>query len=120
MKTPVLMISAMMLVGASPLAPAVDSNSNVETVTEQTVDYRGKPPFRRSRAELPVTDVARLDVTPVRGGAKFRGRPPFNRRAPASPSVDVARLDVLPDAADKPRYRSRFAGRTQGARYRAE
>ena len=39
----------------------------------------GKPPFKRTREEVPVIDVAVMDVEPVTGEADFRGRPPFKR-----------------------------------------
>jgi hypothetical protein len=45
-----------------------------------TIDRSGKPPYRRQLEELPVSDVAAMQVEAENvEDVKFRGRPPFNR-----------------------------------------
>ncbi|MFV0276413.1 MAG: hypothetical protein ACK5HY_04410 [Parahaliea sp.] len=57
----------------------------VQTVTVWTVEMKGKPPFRRSREVLTVTDAAALEVATghsANNSGKLKGRPPFNRHQP--------------------------------------
>ena len=54
--------------------------SSTETVRVWTVDHAGKPPFKRSAEELPVTDAAALELdTENKDTPKLNGRPPFHR-----------------------------------------
>jgi hypothetical protein len=63
-------------VAAAELAPAAET----EMVTVRTVDYRGKPPYRRRVETLPVVDTAVMDVEETAEERRiFRGRPPFRR-----------------------------------------
>ena len=92
---------AMLGIGASLLAApalATDSN-NANEVTIVSVDYKGKPPFKRSFETVPMADVAALEaaesasqtikVTTV----DFSGKPPFRRNVEQLTVVDTAALE---------------------------
>ena len=86
---------------------AVDANSG-EEVTIVTVDFKGKPPFKRRTVTLPVADVAALEATKTTRvrSVDFKGRPPFRRNIETVNVVDMA---VLEPAGEQ--SRTSFRGR---------
>ncbi len=91
------MIISMLALAVSSVAVANDT----ETVTVQSVDFKGKPPFKRTMDELPVSDVAQFEqdqemvaVKVVQMGSK----PPYKRRTVYLPVTDVAQFETTDDA----------------------
>jgi hypothetical protein len=78
------------------------ANSDAPTMTVWEVDMSGRPPYRRTRIEVPVVDVAALE-TPAAGTTETttvwevvrRGKPPYSRRQVEVPVVDAAALETL-------------------------
>ena len=76
-------------------APSFSADINaVEEVKIVTVDYKGKPPFKRRIETLPMSDVAALETSkPTRvRSVDFKGKPPFRRNVESLEVVDVAAL----------------------------
>ena len=73
---------------------AADANSG-EEVTIVTVDYKGKPPFKRRTETLPMADVAALDAAKTTriSTVDFKGKPPFRRNVETVNVVDMAVLE---------------------------
>jgi hypothetical protein len=70
------------------------------SATVQKVDFRGKPPFKRSRANAPQSEAA------MTGSGRFRGHPPFNRVAVRAGS----KQDTAATSAPKKQKRLRRRG----------
>lgn len=74
--------------------------SDVEMVKVWSVDYSGRPPFKRQLIELPAADVAAMEAenqiieTERVWTAKFSGKPPFKRRYYDVPVIDAASLET--------------------------
>ncbi|MEM7467882.1 MAG: hypothetical protein AAF387_13495 [Pseudomonadota bacterium] len=70
-----------------------------DLVPVRTVDFKGKPPFKRQVEYLPAADIAALETgnerktTRVRS-VDFRGKPPFRRNVETLEVVDLAPLEV--------------------------
>lgn len=83
--------------GAAFLPWAVAANVEpAATVVVHNVEFRGRPPFKRSYERLPVSDVARLETgsaTTVVRTVDFRGRPPFRRHVQRLELIDSAVLE---------------------------
>jgi len=56
----------------------------VDMVEVKKIEFRGKPPFKRSKELVPVIDIMQLELEPEAptkksSRKKFGGRPPFTR-----------------------------------------
>lgn len=75
------------------------------------VDYTGKPPYTRSVQELPMADVARMEMaesaTVEVRTVDFSGRPPFNRGVETLRVVDAAQLEAETGEKSRPGFRKR-------------
>ncbi len=98
MKIPfVLGISGLagLLLQAGAFAASDDAEA---TVAVHNVDFRGRPPFKRTIEYLPLSEVARLETATARETvirtADFSGRPPFRRNLERVEIVDAARLEL--------------------------
>ncbi len=99
------------------LPAGAEMSAQGETVTVWEVDTSGRPPFKRTRVELPVADVASLESADVALETRrvwttdFRGRPPFRRGYEELPVVDAASLEYADtgdgDARPKPFFKRR-------------
>lgn len=73
------------------------SADDIGMTTVWTVDYSGKPPFKRKLETLPVAELNRFEtgkVTEVRT-VDFRGKPPYARNRQVVDVVDLARFEVV-------------------------
>lgn len=108
----------------SPLVTANDASQQAEPmVTVHHVDFRGKPPFRRSRETLPLTDIAEVTTMDLAAQTRvskvdFKGRPPFKRNKEKLDVVDIAKLETVNPEATTKRPQPRFASRNVGPRHR--
>ena len=91
---------------------AANASATGETVTVWSVDKSGSPPFKRTRIEVPVADVAVAEIMgtdqemiEVRQ-VTMRGKPPYKRRIVAVPVVDAASME-LAEEPEKVRFRGR-------------
>ncbi len=98
----------------SALAGDTMPSAGAEMVTIHDVDFRGRPPFRRSMETLPASEVARLEPQSAAGGETvtvrtidFSGKPPFRRATETLPVAEVARLEAASETSRRP---SRFRG----------
>ena len=106
----------LMLPATSSLADITDAanNSAVEMTKVWKVDFRGRPPFKRELVEIPVADVAALEIenkiveTEVSWQVDYSGRPPFKRRLLEIPVIDAASLEI--EAEDQSRIKRRPLG----------
>lgn len=75
------------------------------TTKEWTVDYSGKPPYKRTLTEINVVDVAKLETaeTQVISTTDFSGKPPFKRNVETLQVVDAAVLEATDDSGKKTR-----------------
>ena len=80
------------------------SGSEQETVTVWQVDTSGRPPFQRTRAEVPVADVAAAEVVETERvwTTDFSGRPPFQRGYQDLPVIDAASMEPEFDTRSAP------------------
>ena len=76
----------------------------VERVTITKTDFRGRPPFKRTRSQVPVADLAVLE--PQTAGEMVmvskvdrRGRPPFRRYDALVPVAALEAADMGGDPA---------------------
>lgn len=103
---------------------AFAANDGTEaTVAVRSVDFRGRPPFKRTVEYLPLSEVARLeteaaDRTTVIRTVDYTGRPPFRRNLERVEIVDAARLELTGGVADSDENRGRFSGRSAFKRHR--
>ena len=78
----------------------VAAPSGEEMVKVWSVDYSGRPPFKRQLIELPAADVARMEVaneiieTERVWTVDYSGKPPFKRKFEDVPVIDAASLEV--------------------------
>lgn len=79
---------------AAPSFAADTANNNEVKIV--TVDYKGKPPFKRRSETLPMADVAALEAqqTTRITTVDFKGKPPFRRNVETVNVVDMAVLDT--------------------------
>ena len=89
------LLSLLALTASSTLMAA-----ETDTVTVQAVEFKGKPPFKRSMKQLAVSDVAQVEqdqeivtVKVVQMGSK----PPYKRRTVYLPVTDVAQVEEVSD-----------------------
>lgn len=68
----------------------------MDTVTVQEVEYRHRPPFKRSLEVLPAADMARQEAaqTVVVHDTNFSGKPPFKRNVQVMRVVDTAVMET--------------------------
>lgn len=114
--------SALAVASAQAEQDALSSvaNGDAPTMTVWEVDMSGRPPYRRTRVEVPVLDVAaletpRTDVTETTTVWEVdrSGKPPYSRRQVEVPVIDAAALETLEagaaDAVEEtsPRFRGR-------------
>ena len=85
---------------------ALPTLASAETYRTWEVDFSGRPPFKRTLAEVPVQDTASLQQQETRVIRKtdFAGRPPFKRRMVEVPVVDAASLETV----TRPHWRKPF------------
>lgn len=87
--------------------------SGVATKTVWQVDMSGRPPYSRTRVEVPVVDAAAMEVSEYAGETttvwvrEHRGRPPFDRRRVEVPVVDAAALEIDSEADEGTTFRGR-------------
>jgi hypothetical protein len=122
MKLPIV-LSVSGLAGVLLQVGAFAANDATEaTVAVHSVDFRGRPPFKRTVERLPVSEVARLETATAADRETFirtvdyTGRPPFRRNLERVEIVDAARLE-LTDGQPVSDNR-RFAGRAAFKRHR--
>ena len=124
MKIP-FVLSVSGLAGLLLQAGAFAANDGTEaTVAVHNIDFRGRPPFKRTIEYLPLSEVARLE-TESAGAARetvirtvdFSGRPPFRRNLERVEIVDAARLE-LTDGVPVSDEASRLSGRPPLKRHR--
>ncbi|MEW9797115.1 hypothetical protein [Alteromonas sp. CYL-A6] len=79
-----------------------------ETRQVMVVDTSGKPPFKRSIVEVPVSDIAQFEAvsqneleTTRQTVVDYRGKPPYSRRVVEMPVVDVAQFEEITDAQNR-------------------
>ena len=112
-------------VGSVALAPfaTADTAAPGASATTHTweVDMRGKPPYRRERVEVPVVDVAAIEIDSEYDGEtvtvwerETSGRPPFGRQRVEVPVVDAAAMELV----EVPEPRTDFRGRPPFKRHR--
>ena len=81
-------------------AAVLADTSGEEMVKVWTVDFSGRPPFKRQLIELPAADVARLEAsdevleTERVWTVNYKGKPPFRRRFEDVPVIDAASLET--------------------------
>lgn len=103
---------------ASVVVSAVVASSawaNDATTTQvKTVDFSGKPPFKRSVETLPVTDVAQLETLDASTVemvtmrvVKMGGKPPYRRTTIEVPVIDVAQLEAAEQGSEKTKFKGR-------------
>lgn len=73
-----------------------DATRSMDTVTVQDVEYRHRPPFKRSLEVLPAADMARQEAaqTVVVHDTDFSGKPPFKRNVEVMRVVDTAVMET--------------------------
>ena len=104
LRKPLVALCAMILTGFA----FADDKQDYENVW--IVDYRGKPPYKRTLTRLPVSDVAQFEVEQetVTLNVKKGSRPPFKRV-----SVELAVSDLAPfeleESSQKDRLKRRRA-----------
>ena len=87
-----------------PTTTALADTAGQEMVKAWSVEFTGRPPFKRRMIELPAADVARLEATNEIVEMEriwtidYSGKPPFKRRFEEVPVIDAASLEL--DAAD--------------------
>ena len=90
-------LASVMLAGAV----AVPAQAETETMTVWEVDMRGRPPYQRTRVEVPVVDVAAMETAATETVTVWtvdrRGKPPYQRRREEVPVIDAASLEVSTD-----------------------
>ncbi len=104
-------VLAMPLCLTANAAPEGAANENLVTV--RSVDFSGKPPFKRRTERLPAHDVAALEMTEATQvtvrNTDFRGRPPFRRNVEhLTLVVETASLEIGEPVESKA---ARFRGR---------
>ena len=103
-----LLIGAL-TIGAPTFATDISADNTVKVVE---IDFKGKPPFKRTVSRLPVADVAALeaaaDAEPRTRvvSTDFKGKPPFRRNVENLVVRDVASLE-----ADDSERRTNFRGK---------
>lgn len=100
-----LFICAMTFATSSQAADNVEN----ETVTLVSVDFKGKPPFKRRYEQVPVADIAALEKSPSEVKivtVDFKGKPPFKRNVEKLTVVDIAALEGA-EAANRTNFRGK-------------
>ena len=93
------------LFSLSALTSFADS-SGKEMVKVWSIDFSGRPPFKRQLIELPAADIARLEAsneileTEKVWTVDYSGKPPFRRRFEEVPVIDAASIEITDT--DKP------------------
>ena len=97
---------------ALALSSVALASENQEMVKVWSVDYKGKPPFKRSFELVPVSDVARFEEEQetVTVRVKTGSKPPYKRRTVNLPVSDVAQFEAeeiksKPDFRGKPPFK---------------
>ena len=70
-----------------------------EMTTIWTVNYAGKPPFKRKMEKVRSMDLARFEnqSTKVINTTDYRGKPPFTRNTETVRVVDLAQFEAIDD-----------------------
>lgn len=79
------------------------------------VERSGKPPFKRSFAQISTVDVAQFEVRTQCEEVKivsFRGKPPFKRSTECVNVVDVAQFEI-----DNTKSKTDFSGKPPFKRF---
>ena len=81
------------------LSSTVFASEDKETVAVWSVDYKGKPPFKRTIKRVPVSDVAQLEEQQEMVAVKVKrgSKPPFKRSTELLPVADVAQFETVDD-----------------------
>jgi hypothetical protein len=96
MKVQGLSLALMLAAPMYATAGNADATQAMDTVTVQEVEYRHRPPFKRSLEVLPAADMARQEAaqTVVVHDTDFSGKPPFKRNVEVMRVVDTAVLET--------------------------
>jgi hypothetical protein len=88
-------------IGALVLSSMVSMSKAQETTEVWVVDYKGKPPFKRTLKRVPVSDVAQFDDAQDTVAVKVKkgNKPPFKRRTVHLPVADVAQFEAAEESA---------------------
>ena len=87
------------LLSLSTTAVLADASGG-EMLKVWTVDFSGRPPFKRELIELPAADVARLEAsdevlaTERIWVVNYKGKPPYRRRFEDVLVIDAASLET--------------------------
>ncbi len=71
-----------------------------EMVKVWSIDFSGRPPFKRQLIELPAADIARLEASNEIvefervWTVDYSGKPPFRRKFEEVPVIDAASLEM--------------------------
>lgn len=99
-KTKLFTYLAGILFAFSSVTSFADSNEG-KMVKVWSVDYSGRPPFKRELIEVPAVDLARLEAANEIVEVKrvwtvdYSGKPPFRRRVEEVAVIDIASLETL-------------------------
>jgi len=99
MRKSVLAICLVAAMFSLPAMTVFAAAGGEEMVKVWSVDFSGRPPFKRQLIELPAADVARMEVsneiieTERVWTVDFTGKPPFRRKFDDVPVIDAASLE---------------------------
>ena len=104
--------TSILALGLAMTIPGVQAE---EFVTQWSVDTQGKPPYKRTLKQVPVSDIAQLEsdsemVTVYH--VDTRGKPPYKRGFKTMQVSDIAELEIIDtanrtDFSGKPPYKRR-------------
>lgn len=92
--------SALVLSSGVALADDDSSGAKLETAKIWQVDRSGKPPFKRRLVEVPLADIASMEIEAENGETEvvrvvdYRGKPPFRRVSKEVVVQDVASFET--------------------------
>lgn len=93
---------------ALSLSSTLLAKEEQDMVKVWSVDYKGKPPFKRSAEWVPVSDVAEFEEVQELIAVKVKSglKPPYKRRTVYLPVADVAQFETT-DGDSKPDFRGK-------------
>ena len=125
MKYPIaLTVTALAALSVSFCVSAESSGAEAAdaTVAVRTIDFRGKPPFKRRVEHLPVSELARLETAApqkeIVRTVDFSGKPPFRRNIERVEILDASRLEMIGDPDVTATKEKRFPQRAGLKRHR--
>lgn len=112
---PVIALSCFSFAHLSAQAAPEMSSSQHSQDKVMVVERSGKPPFKRSFAEISTVDVAQFEISNECEDVKivsFRGKPPFKRSTECVNVVDVAQFEI-----DNAKSKADFSGKPPFKRF---